>query len=158
MQPLCPRLPTFLTAGSWVRACKVPGFQFSRVAGFQSRLQGSRPVQKDAGRADQNIDGSGVMQVSFCLVLGLRSFLGSNKKLLLGICHLGLFEDCDDCDAPSGGTMSFPTAAVHDLAPLTTFGDRPVPKSEMVPGFNADKSRSAYGGFPKWGYPKMDDL
>ena len=81
-----------------------PGFQLSRVAGFQLRFQGSRPVQKDAGRADQNIDG-GVMQVTFSFGLGLAVTVGNMS------CHVGLFEDCDDCDAPSSGvTMFFPTA------------------------------------------------
>lgn len=51
-----------------------PGFQLSRVAGFQLRFQGSRPVQKDAGRADQNI-GGGVMQVTFLFGPGIAEFL-----------------------------------------------------------------------------------
>lgn len=53
-----------------------PGFQLSRVAGFQLRFQGSRPVQKDAGRADQNI-GGGVMQVTFSCGLGLAVAVGN---------------------------------------------------------------------------------
>ena len=33
--------------------------------------------------------------------------LHSPAHLLLGICHVGLFEDCDDCDAPSSGVTMF---------------------------------------------------
>ena len=47
--------------------------------------------------------------------------LHSPAHLLLGICHVGLFEDCDDCDAPSSGvTMFFSNSRElleHDLVP-----------------------------------------